>query len=256
MLNKKILWVVSLLLTQFVSCKSAEVHEHEVRKLIPQTLRIRRPLVPGADPKASPGGPDYRSQPLPNSKFDCEAPRKIAEGLPLAAIRSCVTSLSIKKSVDAELLSVVYKLVRDPVPHLQLQDLEEVPPCLVQTLPKIPVPREIFYQAESLGDVTPETRRLDCFASRLDIEADQWMGFKLPIAKLGVRVTFPPQNFDRAPDDDDEMRRLIMTWALTPFWDSSTASFRAKVVPDTICRTCLGQSSMKKGDEPDLEVWP
>lgn len=215
-----------------------QVSVYHLHKLIPYTLRVRRPASPGANPKVGPGGIDYRSEPLPDAHFDCETATWLFRELKLADIRSCLAPL---KS-----LSVSYRVKWLPVPYLELDAGDETPECLKSTLSSIPVPREIFFQSN-------EDDRLECYSSRLNIESNEIADFKLPIAKTAVKVEFP---LLQPPKDDDETRMLLLTWALTPFWDRSDGTLLSHLVPDTICGACLGEKTKLGPTSPKPLSWP
>ena len=217
--------------------RTAPRHEHQISHLIPYTLRVRRPPGPGADPRVGPGGTDYTSHPLPSANLDCETARELFANLDLAGLRTCLSSL---KS------SVRYRLKRVDAPALELEGPEHAPACLNALLPSIPVPREIFFQSE-------DEERLLCYSSRLDIEANELAGFKVPSHRLDVRLDFP---LLAPPKDDDETRRLLLSWAITPFWNETTSELPSHIVTDEVCRACLGEKNMIKPQDGPQASWP
>jgi hypothetical protein len=58
------------------------------------------------------------------------------------------------------------------------------------------------------------------------------------------------------PKDDDETRMLLMTWAMTPFWDHSSSTLPSHLVPDAICAACLGTRTMLTPADPEPLSWP
>jgi hypothetical protein len=214
------------------------VSEYHLHRFIPYTLRVRRPPGPGANPKAGPGGIDYRSDPVPDANFDCKEVAWLFKDLKLEDLRACIAHAKGGRAV--------YLVRRLPVPYLELQEEDDMPACLKAVLATIPLPREIFFQSVE-GD------RLACYSTRLAIEANEVVGFKMPIDKAEVRLDFPMAT---QPKDDDEMRMLLMSWALTPFWDHSNSTLTAHLVPDKICATCLGERTMLKPGDPEPVSWP
>ncbi len=216
-----------------------QVSEYHLHRLIPYTLRVRRPTGEGANPKAGPGGTDYRSNPLPDSHFDCKDVASLFSETKLADVRACIAK--VQSSARAS-----YRLRRGATPYYELDESDDAAACLRTALPLIPLPREIFFQSNE-GD------RLACYASRLPVEGDEVVGFKLPISKQALKLDFP---LATQPRDDDETRMLLMSWALTPFWENNGASIKARLVPDSICVKCLGEGVMLKPTDPEPMLWP
>jgi hypothetical protein len=225
-------------------CKSAprEVKQTYFKKLHEVSffdLMIRRPLWRGADPDAGPGGSDYRSDPLPDERLDCRPARELLADIGLDDVQRCLAGVN-------QAVTVVYRLERDPVPFLYLDDPEDAPACLRERVEKIPVPREIFFFSNEEG-------RLRCYSSRLNVEANSLLSLKLPIKKVGVRIDFP---LEQPPKNSDQTAWLLFSWILTPFWGDEKGALRAKVVPDSICRTCFTEKAMITPSDPPPVLWP
>lgn len=232
------------------------IREHALKQLIPYTLKIRRPTSPGADPKAGPGGTDYQSDPLPDENFDCREVSWLFREIDLVEARACLAVLSAPPTPDSEqaakkpISHLLFTVRWLPVPELELDasgfDEGSAANCLKKVLSHLPVPREIFFQSNE-GD------RLACYSSRLAVEANEIAGFKLPIKKTALRVELPLKPL---PKDDAETRMLLMTWALTPFWNREKNTLAAHLVPDGICRRCLGEKTMLGPTDPAPVPWP
>lgn len=223
-----------------INCSSTPKNQHGISKIVPSSLRVRRPPGAGADPYAGPGGTDYRASALPNEKLDCENPGWLFKDLDLTSLMTCFAEL--KQPQD-----VIYQLRRVAVPVLELDpESDPAPPeCLTRLLPTIPVPREIVFKDGEKGS---------CFSSRLDIEASQTLGVHLPKNRLALKVRVPPA--EGIPRDRSEMERLLTGWALTPLWeDQKSENLKAKVFPDHLCIKCLGEKEMKAARQ-DKQVWP
>ncbi len=162
-------------------------------------------------------------------------PSALFEGYQLGAIRDCLRT--INKPYNA-----IFRLRRELVPFLELEQEEATPACLKTLTPTIPVPREIVF--ESIYGGTRE-----CFSSRLDIEANETLGFKLPTHKLALNVTFPLEDI---PEDDQETLRLLNTWSLSLFFDPKVDGFKAHYLPQHLCRKCLGPWN----ENPAPVFWP
>jgi hypothetical protein len=234
---------------------SSPSREYELRRLIPYTLKVRRPTSPGADPKAGPGGVDYHSAPLPDENFDCRDPEWLFREINLTEARECLAALSAPAAPNAadterKIHHLFFTVRWLPVPELELDASkfkeERSADCLVKAFGHLPLPREIFYQSNDLG-------QLACYSSRLAVESNEVGGFKLPINKTALRVELP---FKPVPKNDAEMRMLLMTWALTPYWDSKKNTLSAHIVPDAICRRCLGEKTMLGPTDPEPISWP
>ncbi len=230
--------------SSLTSCSAVPVNTHFVSKMFPSTLRVRRPGGAGADPVAGPGGADYKSAPLPNAQLDCESASSLLRNLHVSKLRECLNSSQPPQNVS-------YRLRREAAPYLELLDAEKAPVCLRRELPRIPVPREILFQAQN------EEGALECFSARLTLELDQKMGFRLPIEKWALQLTVP---YQPPIASDSELEREFQSWVLTPIWSAGSENgIPAQIVPDAICKRCLGESVFLKElpSEPDaLPTWP
>ena len=225
-------------------CTSAKKRETErnrrqIHQIVPYTLRVRRPPGPGAHPTVGPGGVDYQSDPLPNERFDCEDVPWLFKDVDLVEARACLTSLT-------STASVLYRLKRVDAPYLEIDAVDETPSCLVSALPKIPLPREFFFQSNEEG-------QLRCYGTRLDIEADEIAGLKMPRNRLALRIDLP---LAQAPLNDKETRLLLLSWVLTPFWENDGHYLPSKIMPDHLCNACLGEKERVKDTDPPPTLWP
>jgi hypothetical protein len=214
----------------------APVTEYHLHKLVPYTLKVRRPSFAGIDPKVGPGGADYRSAGTPDAHYECKDAAWLFRDVNLAELRDCVTT---EKAGHAS-----YVLKRVAVPYLEMEEDGETLSCLKKLLPKIPLPREIFFQSTEGG-------RLACYGARLHLEADEIAGFKMPFDRAGMKLEFP---LTFPPLNDPQTVMLLMTWAMTPFWEKGTIA--AHLVPDRICSVCLGEKTMLKPTDPEPVLWP
>lgn len=245
-----LLLVSTLLCVTFVfsSCASSEKRERErsvklLHRLILQNLHVRRPGGPGADPRATPGGVDFYSAPRPGANYDCQKLAEIYQALPIAKLKDCIAELQKTGAVFQ------YRVRKLPVPVLELEEPEVAPVCVRETLATIPVPREIFFQSA-------EEERLECYGSRLAIESDEVPGFgvKWPLSKARVRVSFPLQPF---PDQltNENVATLLGTWSLAPFFNEA-GEIAAKIVPEKICKQCLGPANWLDPEGGPVPHWP
>lgn len=237
---------ICALLLSLSGCASTPDYTARVERFLFPTLKIRRPEGASADPKVGPGGRDYRSEPLPNERWDCDAPGALFHEVDLETLRSCWSQSQREVSDSKEAIQVTYRLRSEAKPFLELLDPEEAPPCLAQSLPRLPVPREIFFQSIERGD-------LECFSSRLDLEKNRYLGIGIPLSRWDLQVTWPPES---VPKSTDELRKILLGWSLRPFW---TDEERLKVlyVPEHFCRKCLEDAWLKEvGPDVTSEIWP
>ncbi len=228
-----------------LACSSAEKRERDsnrrtIRKLIPYSLHYRRTPFIGADPAVGPGGIDYQTNPRPGARFDCEPMKSLFKEIDLISLRRCLGTLKSD-------LVVLYRLKRDPAPFLVLDENPEMKPdCLRTALANIPVPREIFFQSNEEGVMS-------CYSSRLDIEADELFWVKVPKAKTALRLDFPLAS---PPETDEQTHLLLMSWAMAPFWRDPGHHLISHLVPDALCRACLGKENMLENSGPPVLLWP
>ncbi len=223
-------------------CKSASSRAnarvvHPLRKISFYNVRVRRPAGPGADPQAGPGGTDYRSSPRPDSVLDCREPGVLISSVSLGGLSSCLAS--IQSPVE-----VLYRLERLPEPYLELEDPEDAPKCLAGKLPRILLPREIFFPSDEEG-------QLSCYSARLALEADEALGVRLPIAKAALKLELP---LKKPPAGEEQARRLLFAWIYSMFLEDGVV--RAHVVPDSICRQCFTEKEMLGPFDPEPMPWP
>ncbi len=235
----KLLFSYTVFLILF-SCTSTPVNTHKISKIVPTTLKVRRPLSPGADPHAGPGGVDYKSTPLPDKKLDCDSISSIYKNLPLDKILACFPTLD-------EPMDVIYHLIREPLPYFLLEEEEEeTPECLKKFLREIPIPREIIFQAP-----TEEKGKYLCYSSRLDIEAEHWMDVHLPKNRLDLVLHLPIKNI---PKNKEEVLSELTRFSLAPFLQGEF--FHAKILTDSLCRVCIGDRDQVKKEDLTPIFWP
>lgn len=232
---------------------ASEPRPRAVRQLYLQGLHFRRPSGPGADPRVGPGGPDYFGSPLPDSRLDCRPHEALHSGAPVEKIRACIAGLPPGTRVS-------FRLRREPVPELVLDGPDEsdkpelLPPCFRELLGRVPVPREIFFQSREEGELL-------CYSSRVNIEADEIraLGVKWPLSKTVLNVTFPISEAPGgAPGSAGEIdiRSLLLSWSLAPFFKEGKSELEAFIVPDRICQVCLGEKAFLGPNDPAPPAWP
>ena len=211
----------------------------QIRQLIPYSVHVRRPAVLGADPNVGPGGPDFKTEPLPNEKYDCQPYADIFKDISEIKIRECLNT--VKSEVTLR-----YRMNRAPAPFYELEKNEHVPPCFEEVLPKIPLPREIVFQSNEEGS-------LGCYSSRLNIEADELFWVKVPKAKTVLDIMVPSV-FEEAANEE-AFRLLLLSWMIAPFYDDKNY-IPSTVMPDVFCIACMGERNMSKATKAPIVLWP
>ncbi len=230
---------------------------HRVRQLFFESLRYRRPLVPSADPQASPGGADYKT--VLEADFetlDCKKPddfvrsAKAWSGTDAERVLACLESIT-------EPLEVEWRLRRgnDPAWVLSVEDkpIEEggTPSCIRELFPEIPIPREIVFEGLN------EEGLRSCFTSRPNWDEDLFLGFRVPyFAKKGLRVQFPIELRSLAEKSEDRLQSLLTSWIMPIFLDEGGLSLPSVVFSDSLCRKCVGEATLRRLRDPNLPAVP
>jgi hypothetical protein len=233
-----------LLCLSFLACSSAPLGEHTLRGIVLDNLHVRRPDRLGATDRASPGEPEYLSDPRPNQALDCESKEALFKDINLKELRACLLSVSqistqkVKGKPDPKLPEVRYRLHREITPYFELKHPEEAPACLRQLLPKILVPREIVFQSMDEG-------LLSCFDARIPVAAEEFLGISAALNHFELKVNLAPQD-RKVPETDHETLNLLTTWILSPFFEvvDETNQLRSRIVPTESCRKCLGDKNL------------
>ena len=221
---------------------------HRLSRIVLRNLHARRPAGPGADPRVMPGGPDYKGTPLPDHRFDCRPIRDLFSTVKLAPVRDCV------KKIPAGTV-LVFRIRYRSQPVLELAEarntagepFEAPPACAREVLGTLPMPREIFFQsAEEKGG-------LECYASRLPLDSDKVLNTPWPFKRTQLNVEFP---LPLVPDDDAKTSLLLQTWVLTPYFGSESGRIEARIVPDALCKACMGESNLITSGQPIPPHWP
>ncbi len=231
--------LLSLVLSGLAGCASTPKTVKKIRGIHLSTLRLRRPLGVGADPDVGPGGEDYQSKPRPDAQFDCKTPKEIYAAFNAEAIAECFASI-------AEPTVLKYELKRRVAPELVLENSDDLPKCVVETLSVIPVPREIFFQS---SDLSP----LACYSARVDLEADEFLSAKVPNAGLRVELKLP---LDQTLEDATELTNFILRLSLRPYFNGKRFEIDARPVPESVCRQCIGEKNVLKNVLEPAPVWP
>jgi hypothetical protein len=159
--------------------------------------------------------------------FGCQSSTEFLQGLDFSEIHQCLAG--VKESVK---LSFVLDR-KSENPEFVLKEGEKTPGCVKAVLSKIPVPREIFFQAEDL----------DCYASGLGMEK----------GSVQIDVELPIVTLFRNADD---ARNLVLSWVMTSFWNEQRSAILAKPFPEALCHECLGEDHWIRSLKPPRAFWP
>ncbi len=221
---------IGIALCAGIACSSAPKSVQSVEKFSPTTLRFR-----GA------GTADFKSRGLPAARWDCETPREAFARFDFQQLQACLARVPAGQVHR-------FRLSRDNEPTLVMEEPEKAPECLRHRLGRIPVPREVVFVAPS--DQSPQGR--ECWASRLDLEREEWKGLPRPGQGYVLSLSFPLQPL---PQDAEETQRWLTALALSPLYEESGRKLFGVRVPETICRQCLGEKAYSEAGESGT-LWP
>jgi len=237
-----LLW---LFLTVFLGagCASGQkTDKHHVRKIILSNLHYRRPVQRGANFNAEHLEADFESKPRPDHKLDCEPLKSLFTGLDLEAVRECLKTVND----EGRAKKITYKLRREITPFLELEEKnKETPPCFVQILKVLPVPREIYFQASEAGS-------LSCFNARIPLVKEDVLGLSELFSSTQLNLTFPKFPL---PEGDEETILLLGTWVMAPFFKGGPF-VESKLVPQSLCSTCFEGKGLFKETDVLPPFWP
>jgi len=150
-------------------------------------------------------------------------------------IRECLNSIDDAKAV--------YFYVPANQPYLEL-DLEEEknPSCLKLALPKILLPREIYYTGNQEGQTLDEDP-LECFSSSFSIDTNQLMLTPTGFLKKKIVIPFP---LDRTlkKSQDLTMWLLVTTFTILKSDEKAGGKLLASPVPESVCKACFKHDAL------------
>lgn len=238
------LWIAGLVGN--AGCASKPLQFHAMDDLLASPIRVRRLPARPASPDATPHSEDYTSDTPMGPNLNCQEPKALFQSIDWSGVLDCLGTT--KPPANQKEIVAVYKLVRGPLPKLELVREPSTPVCLTKKLATIEVAREVFF-------LNFFKEKLTCFASRVGTDSDQMLGMrKLPKGKFEMKLTFPLEN---PPRTSDEAYRLLMAWSLAPFfWEESDGKLRAKIVPESICGACFANPDILKSRDYPIPKWP
>lgn len=240
--------LVALALLSCTTGPKRELFENRTDQILPLEIHIRRPPGMSANPNAEPEDDDWTSDPLPDARLDCRPVESLnEEPIDFKLLRACLDSVITESVAEYHIEGKA-----QPEAALDPED-QEVPRCLRAALPKFSIPREIFFLAPRAG--APKDR-IDCYAARLPVEKSDFMGlFEYGGYTASLMLRFP---VGKVPRDDDEMKRMLTAWRLTPFfWLEDRERVVAKLVPMNLCKECMGEDAVRRAlKAKPVPLWP
>ena len=165
-----------------------------------------------------------------NAQLVCETPEHFyAEFLnPVRSkvIRECLNSLKTG--------SVQYQFRFQAKPELVLDSEEKTnPPCLVQVLASIPLPREIYF----LG-VPVQSALQDCYSASVNVKQRKPLDFEFLSKDLNVVIPFPLSR-PLKNDTDLKLWLTVTTLDLLSHFKKGERYIQGDYVPGQLCRECF-----------------
>ncbi len=240
----RIVMMLFVLLLLIGGCSSSALQlDRSVQGIFWENLHFRRPTISGADPQAqSTLEEGYLRTAKVSATLDCEPMKFLFKSVDFALIRSCLADLSKLQSVK----EFHFELVRDIMPYFKLDDSDEVPACVTQSMSVLPVPREIVYQTNEKGS-------LSCYSSRIPVADEEFMGIKAFLFRTRLTIGLP---LPHLPGNDRELVDLLTTWAITPFYDDNGRHLLGEMVPTSTCGVCMNRSQISPGEQSLPPTWP
>jgi hypothetical protein len=207
-----------------VSCAGPVVKQgagvrHEVRRIDLTRVRFHRPdRIP-----VSPG--ELEESDRRDEIRSCLSPSVLwAEGLARhEAVTKCLNGLKNG--------TVAYRLVKQASLELVFEpESENDPSCLARELPRIPLPREIYFQAE-----TEPSGTLDVLSLSLDPKHHAWVDWNFLTPRPRIRFPVPPSRQLRGARD-------LEAWLLTSVFSlflPEQGPIRAAYVPEFDAKSCF-----------------
>jgi len=187
--------------------------------------------------------PDY--EPVDHDDFknkarelSCQAPSELWADLVKNQknIIDCVNSIQD----DAK---AVYFYVPANQPYLELdQEEEKNPKCLKTALPKILLPREIYYLGKKKSREGDEEAQ-ECYSSSFSTKTNQVMKTEISFFKKKIVIPFP---LDRQLNNvrDLTMWMIVNTFSILKSDEQAGAQLLATSVPEMVCRACFKNDAL------------
>lgn len=172
-----------------------------------------------------------------NRELDCQLPQELWKDQmkDQEKVRECLNSIENGK--------ITYFFVPETQPYLELDQEEETnPKCLKEILPKIPLPREIYYLGLQDGKNADEDI-LECFSSSFSVSTNQIMMTPTRFLKKKIQIPFP---LDRSLKSarDVSIWLMVTTFTILKSDDKAGGQLWGSQVPDSLCRTCFKNDAL------------
>ncbi len=160
---------------------------------------------------------------------------------------------------DAGFVGLTYRLVMETLPYLEVdQNEKKNPDCVKKLLPKIPLPREIYFLGtEALPD--PNNRsRMGCYSVGFNVLSGLVFSTHSP-TKVN-RILFPALA-DRPLKSKQDLQLWLMTtvFSILKADEQAQGKLWALPVPDAVCRSCFQADprfNEKNSGEFEPVFWP
>ncbi len=221
-LESRRLWV--LLASLSLSCSGPVVKDgggvrHEVRRIDLTRVRFHRPpLIPVApgELEESTRRDEVRSCIRPGVLWSDLVNRHEEIGKCLGSLQSGMANYRLVKQASLE-------LVFEP-------DSEKEESCLARVLPRIPLPREFYFyaQTEPSGD-------LEVLSLSLDPKNRAWIDWEFLTPRPRIRFPVPPSREIRNARD---LEAWLLTWVFSLFFPDE-GPIRASYMPEFDANSCF-----------------
>ena len=228
-LNQYLTLIVPTLLVFFLSsCTRSYMVKSESTKINVEQVNVlsvgyHRPEYAPADHD------DFNNK---NRELSCEHPESLWKDLVKnhSSVRECLNSI--------ENGNAIYFYVPATQPYLEL-DLEEEknPECLKTVLPKILLPREIYYTGRQKGQTLDEDP-LECFSSSFSVDTNQLMLTPTSFLKKKIVIPFPMRR-SLTKSQDLTMWLTVTTFTILKSDEKAEGHLLATPVPESVCKACF-----------------
>jgi len=230
-MNQRFLVVLLLL---FAGCSRSYMVKTNSTKAVIEQVNVMAVeyFRPDYDP---PDHDDFKNK---DRELKCQLPQELWADI----LKNEKEALECLNSIKEE-SKAVYFYVPATQPYLELDVEEEKnPKCLKQELPKIPLPREIYYLAKKKS-ADPDNEPQECYSSSFSTKTNQLFKTEISFLKKKIVIPFP---LDRHLKNarDLSMWLLVNTFSILKSDEQAGGHLIATVVPDGVCRPCFKNDAL------------
>ena len=184
-----------------------------------------------------------------NRQLACSTPHALwstlLEDSSAKPLIACINSIGRTKVETAH-----YLYVSKAMPYLEPNAAEkEGPPCLYRLLPKIILPREVYFLAKATDQVDQQ-----CYAMSFDSKANQLFDAELRAPRFEVDFHFP---LLRKLQSSQDLEIWLLVSVLSLFEEEK--AYRASIVPEVLEQKCFASDPLfpdkRSGKIPGV-FWP